>query len=71
MILFLRKHFAQRMPTLSLSFLFPGWTSNWNDWLEKVCNQLPEHDDDQRDGEESAEEHGLWQPGTPWKSSMT
>jgi hypothetical protein len=31
----------RRFRSLRLMFLFPGWTSNWNDWLDKFKTNLP------------------------------
>jgi hypothetical protein len=32
----LTEHFSSSTPNLKLAFLFPGWTSNWNDWYDRV-----------------------------------
>jgi hypothetical protein len=40
----IRAQFRRTIPTLTLTFLLPGWTSNWNDWLEKFKNHLPDAD---------------------------
>jgi hypothetical protein len=37
----IRQAFARSMPNLTLSFLFPGWTSNWHKWVEDVKRRLP------------------------------
>lgn len=37
----IRQAFARSMPNLTLSFLFPGWTSNWHTWVDDVKRRLP------------------------------
>ena len=40
----IERNLAQKHPGLSVSFYFPGWTSNWNVHLEKLKRLLPQHD---------------------------
>ncbi len=40
----IKAHFGRSHRSVKLRFLFPGWTSNWNDWLEKFKNLLPATD---------------------------
>ena len=40
----IRARLGERHPGLSMTFYYPGWSSNWNVQLEKVAGELPDHD---------------------------
>lgn len=40
----IREELRGRHPGLSVTFYFPGWTSNWNVHLENLRRELPKHD---------------------------